>query len=115
MVGILKPSLHYYSRRVVTYEGNQPIGLVNLADRLVREARSGQPSLPVEQQPTLLVVIDQATASRPFWRGLEPQELDRAGLYRLWRIDRRQLAQRAHRLRAAGHAPDWQEPVPERY
>ena len=115
MVGILKPSLHYYSRRVVIYEGNRPLGLVNLADRLVREARPGQPSQPAERQPTLLVVIDQTTASLPFWRGLEPRELDRSGLYRLWRMDRRRLARRADRLRAAGHAPDWQEPVPERY
>ena len=46
MVGILKPSLHYYSRRVVIYEGNRPLGLVNLADRLVREVRPGQPSTP---------------------------------------------------------------------
>ncbi|MEB3172846.1 MAG: glycosyltransferase family 39 protein, partial [Cyanobacteriota bacterium] len=42
MVGILKPSLHYYSRRVVLYEGIEPADLSNLADRLSRERRRGQ-------------------------------------------------------------------------
>ena len=36
MVGILKPSLHYYARRVVIYEGIQPGGLRNLSDQIGR-------------------------------------------------------------------------------
>lgn len=115
MVGILKPSLHYYSRRVVIYEGNRAFGLVNLADRLRREVRPGQSNSPPDRQPTLVLVIDQTTASLPFWQGLQPQELDRSGLYRLWRIDRRRLEQRAARLRAAGETANWDQPVPERY
>ena len=43
MVGILKPSLHYYTEQVVIYEGVQPSGPANLADRLLREHRRGQP------------------------------------------------------------------------
>jgi 4-amino-4-deoxy-L-arabinose transferase-like glycosyltransferase len=115
MVGILKPSLHYYSRRVVTYEGNWRGGLVNLADRLRKEHRRGQmPSTP-ERMPTVLVVIDGRTARKPFWQDLAPEELDRAGLYRLWRLDRRRLEERAATLRAAGRDPTWQDPKPERY
>jgi 4-amino-4-deoxy-L-arabinose transferase-like glycosyltransferase len=115
MVGILKPSLHYYSRRVVIYEGNEPRGLVNLADRLRREARPGQWPAPPEGMPTVLVVIDRGTAALPFWRDLEPQTLARSGLYSLWRLERRELERRAGELRSAGERISWRDPVPERY
>ncbi|KEF42876.1 MAG: glycosyl transferase [Cyanobium sp. CACIAM 14] len=115
MVGILKPSLHYYSRRVVIYEGVGPEGPINLADRLRREHRPGQaPSTP-ERQPTVLVVIDGTTARTPFWRNLGATELDAAGVYRLWRLDRRRLEASADALRRQGFAPDWDRPRPERY
>ena len=115
MVGILKPSLHYYSHQLVFYEGIEPEGLVNLADRLRRESRPGQrPSTPA-QTPTVLVVIDRTTAASPFWQGLEPIQLSRAGPYRLWRLDRRRLERRAADLIAAGHHPNWLRPRPERY
>ncbi|MEB3317928.1 MAG: glycosyltransferase family 39 protein [Cyanobacteriota bacterium] len=115
MVGILKPSLHYYSRRVVLYEGIQPGALRNLSDRLRREQRRGQWPSPPERHPTVLVVIDQQTAQAPHWRDLDPVELDRAGLYRLWRLDRRRLEERAAQLAAAGVPLEWHRPVPERY
>ena len=115
MVGILKPSLHYYSRRVVTYEGVQPFGLVNLADRLSSERRRGQDPAPPRQQPTLLMVIDQGTAELPHWRGLGPEQLGAAGLYRLWRLDRTALEQRAAALRRTGVPLEWRDPRPERY
>jgi hypothetical protein len=114
MVGVLKPSLHYYSRRVVLYEGREPVGLVNLADRLRRERRAGQRPSTAEQTPTVLVVIDAGTAALAHWRGLAPQELARSGLYRLWRLDRSSLERRAARLGVA-LPPDWDRPRPERY
>lgn len=115
MVGVLKPSLHYYSRRVVIYEGIGVEGPLNLADRLRRERRAGQrPSTP-EDQPTVLVVIDQTTARAPFWRHLGASEIDSAGVYRLWRLDRRRLEDSVALLRQKGFAPDWQDPRPERY
>jgi 4-amino-4-deoxy-L-arabinose transferase-like glycosyltransferase len=115
MVGILKPSLHYYSRRVVIYEGIQPAALRNLSDRLRHERRRGQQPSPPGEQPTVLLVIDQQTAQAPHWRDLEPVELKRAGLYRLWRVDRRRLEERAAQLAAAGVPLEWRRPVPERY
>ncbi len=115
MVGILKPSLHYYSGRVVIYEGIEPEGLVNLADRLRQEDRPGQNPAPPEAIPTALVVIDRTTAASPFWQGLQPVELSRAGLYRLWRVERTRLERRAAELRAAGHPLTWTRPRPERY
>lgn len=115
MVGILKPSLHYYSRRLVIYEGVKPRGVVNLVDRLRYERRRGQTPTNIDQQPSVLVVIDQTTAAAPHWQGLKVQQLGRAGLYRLWRVDRRSLEQRAAELRDAGVELTWRAPVPERY
>jgi len=112
---VLKPSLHYYGRRVVLYEGIGVEGPLNLADRLRRERRAGQrPSTP-QEQPSVLVVIDQTTARAPFWRHLGASELARAGIYRLWRLDRRRLEEAVALLRQKGFTPDWQDPRPERY
>ena len=115
MVGILKPSLHYYSRRVVLYEGTPPEGPINLSDRLRRERRAGQLPSSATQQPTLLLVIDGATAALPHWRGLGTTELARSGLYRLWRVDRRRLEARAAELARGGLNSTWWRPRPERY
>ena len=115
MLGMLKPSLHYYGRRVVIYEGAEPHHLLNLVDRLSSESRPGQPATTLRQQPSVLVVIDSGTAAQHHWQGLEPQLLDRQGIYALWRLDRRRLEQRAVQLRSTGMAPDWRDPRPERY
>lgn len=115
MVGILKPSLHYYTRRVVLYEGVKPFGVVNLADRLTTETRAGQTPTSSGRQPTVLVVIDQGTAALPHWRDLGGQQLGSAGLYRLWRLDRVALERRAQALKQVGARVEWRDPRPERY
>jgi 4-amino-4-deoxy-L-arabinose transferase-like glycosyltransferase len=115
MVGILKPSLHYYSRRVVLYEGTPPEGPINLSDRLQRERRAGQLPSSAAQQPTVMLVIDAATAALPHWQGLGTTELARSGLYRLWRVDRRRLEARAAELTRGGLNSTWWRPRPERY
>lgn len=115
MVGMLKPSLHFYGRQVVIYEKEGPIGLINLEERLGEEHRDGQIPTPADGRSTLLLVIDASTASQPHWQGLQPELLDQAGIYRLWRLDRRRLSQRAGELRSQGLASDWRQPRPERY
>jgi len=115
MVGMLKPSLHFYGRQVVVYEEAGPRGLVNLSDRLAGERRQGQIPTPADGRGELLLVIDAATAAQPHWEGLEPERLDQAGIYRLWRLDRRRLEQRAAALRREGWQPNWRDPRPERY
>jgi 4-amino-4-deoxy-L-arabinose transferase-like glycosyltransferase len=115
MVGLMKPSLHFYSRRTVIYEGRSATALVNLADRLRREHRPGlQPSTPRER-PHLLVVMDGSTARRPYWQGLGGQVLARVEPYELWRLDRQDLEQRSGQLRSSGLDPSWSKPRPERY
>ena len=116
MVGILKPSLHYYTEQVVIYEGVQPSGPANLADRLLREHRRGQHPSPASAGASLLLVIDQRTALLPHWSGLVHQPLAAEGLYRLWRVQRTDLQRWVDTLRRRGlPAPDWQRPRPERY
>ena len=120
MVGVMKPSLHYYSRQVVLYEGAGPLGLINLNDRLAKEHRPGLAPTPTPpdatQQETVLVVIDQGTAQQVGWQMLPHQELAAHGIYRLWRVQRWQLARRAAQLAAASAlGPDWQKPRPERF
>jgi len=114
-VGVMKPSLHYYTRQVVLFEGIQPNGPVNLDDRLRRERRAGlTPSASADG--TLLLVIDRNTAALPHWRGLPHLPLDRRAIYALWRVRRADLQAHAAQLRAAGvPPPDWQQPRPERY
>jgi 4-amino-4-deoxy-L-arabinose transferase-like glycosyltransferase len=115
MVGWMKPSLHFYSRRTVLFEGRSPAALVNLADRLASESRPGLEPGPAGRHPTVLLVIDAITADRPHWRDREGRELDRAGPYRLWRLDRGWLEQRARWLRSQGRVPTWRQPRPERF
>jgi 4-amino-4-deoxy-L-arabinose transferase-like glycosyltransferase len=115
MLGMLKPSLHYYGRRVVIYEGAEPHNLVNLADRLRHESRPGQLASTPAQQPSVLVVIDSGTAAQPHWQGLKPQLLSSRGIYALWRLERSRLEQRAAQLQRQGVAADWRLPRPERY
>ena len=75
MVGILKPSLHFYTDQVVIYEGVQPNGPLNLNDRLLREQRRQQRPTPPTADASVLVVIDQRTAQLPHWQGLPHQHL----------------------------------------
>ncbi|WP_233128487.1 glycosyltransferase family 39 protein [Synechococcus sp. 8F6] len=115
MVGLLKPSLHYYSRQVVLYEGAEPADLVNLADRLAREHRPGLNPQPPAAGRSLLLVIDHGTAELPYWQQLNPQRLDARGPYALWRLERSSLERRAAALRRLGVVATWEEPRPERY
>ncbi|MCT0204435.1 glycosyltransferase family 39 protein [Synechococcus sp. CS-602] len=116
MVGVLKPSLHYYSRQVVLYEGLSASGLVNLSDRLDNETRRGQRPAAATSSPTVLVVIDASTSQLPYWQNLGATPLASNGIYRLWRVERARLDQEAERLQAAGKARiSWRDPRPERY
>ena len=116
MVGILKPSLHYYARQVVLFEGVQPNGPINLSDRLARDKRPGLDPAPPRRGATLLLVIDQGTARLAHWRDLPHEALAQHGLYGLWRVSRADLQAHAAGLRKQGAAPaDWQRPRPERY
>ena len=58
MIGIRKPSLHYYSRQIVFYEPNTEEGLINLSERLINDTRENYEDQPDYEYKSLLVVID---------------------------------------------------------
>jgi 4-amino-4-deoxy-L-arabinose transferase-like glycosyltransferase len=115
MVGLIKPSLHFYSQSTVLFEGRSPHALVNLADRLRSESRPGLRPSSADRQPTLLLVIDSITANKDHWRNMKGRELAHAGPYRLWRLDRLWLEQRARLLQNQGINPSWRRPRPEMF
>lgn len=115
MVGMRKPSLHFYSRSTVLFEGRSATALVNLADRLQQEHRPGLHPSAAEEQPSVLVIIDNTTASEPHWQGWRGREWGAAGAYRLWRVDRRWLEERARQRQAEGQRANWRDPRPERF
>ena len=73
MVGINKPSLHYYSRLVVLYVGRPASGLIDLAEQLPPTG-------------TALLVIDTTTALEPYWRPMPHQRLAADGVLSLIHI-----------------------------
>ena len=118
MVGAMKPSLHFYTRQVILYEGQSDGALVNIADRLAHEQRRGWRGYPLGgpgASSTVLVLIDRGTAQRDHWSDLQPERLGRIGIYDVWRLDRSRLEQRARTLQEEGVEADWREPRPERY
>ena len=128
MVGINKPSVHFYTGQVVLYEGNTPRNLVNLTDRLGFEERQGWSGELIEKRNlldflfarektnvTALMLIDEKTSELRHWKDLTPDVLGTFGIYKVWRIDRRRLESRANQLINDGHKPNWKLPKPERF
>ncbi len=118
MVGVMKPSLHFYTGKVVIYEGRSPQALVNLEDRIRNERRDESPpkiSFSKKDIKTILMVIDKKTSEMSYWVGLRHEVLGEIGIYRIWRVELESLSARANKLKAAGTSPDWMNPRPERY
>ena len=118
MVGAAKPSMHFYTKQIVVYEGRSTGALVNLADRLRFEERRGWKGRPIfgsKGSKTALLVIDKSTTERPHWKGLSYKPLGEFGIYKVWRLDRRSLEKRANQLINKGFQPTWRIPRPERF
>ncbi|WP_320667227.1 glycosyltransferase family 39 protein [Prochlorococcus sp. MIT 1307] len=116
MVGVSKPSIHFYTKQVILYEGNTARNLVNLTDRLGIEKRLGWSGKLIDRTKrnnTALVVIDNKTSQLPHWRGLDPVLLGQFGIYKVWRLNRRILERRAIELIVGGVKPNWRLPKPE--
>jgi len=67
MIGIRKPSLHYYARQIVFYEPNTEEGLINLSERLNTDRRENYADQPDYEYKSLLVVIDEYSTRRQQW------------------------------------------------
>ncbi len=115
MIGIRKPSLHYYSRQIVYYESNTKEGLVNLSDRLNNDKRNNYEDKPNYEYKSLLVVIDKYSSREEHWSNINHQKLGEYGIYNLWRIQRSDLNKYSEFLVKKGYTSDWENRKVEKF
>ena len=119
MVGIKKPSVHFYTNSIILYESNTINNVVNLSERLELEKRIGWQGSKIGKltgAESVLVLIDNDTSKLFHWKILDPIELGRFGVYNLWRVDRSKLNEIANTLKRDFKAvSDWKKYNPERY
>jgi 4-amino-4-deoxy-L-arabinose transferase-like glycosyltransferase len=115
MVGIRKPSLHFYSRQIVFYEPNTKEGLINLSDRLNNDRRNNYDDKPDYEYKSLLVVIDDYSSRKKHWSNINHQKLGEYGIYNLWRINKIDLKKYTEYLVKSGYKSDWKDRKVEKF
>jgi len=115
MIGIRKPSLHYYSRQIVFYEPNTEEGLINLSDRLNTDLRENYEDKPDYEYKSFLVVIDEYSSRRRHWSKINHQKLGKFGIYNLWRIQKIDLNKYSKFLMRSGYKTDWEKRKVEKF
>jgi len=109
MIGIRKPSLHYYSRQIVFYEPNTEEGLIKLSERLNTDRRENYEDQPDYDYKSLLVVIDEYSTRRKQWSKINHQKLGEYGIYNLWRIQKSDLNRYSEFLVNSGYKSNWRD------
>ena len=107
MIGIRKPSLHFYSKQIVFYESSSPTGLVNLSERFNLAKRSNELDQPNYESDSFLVVIDKYSKKEKHWTNINSQKLGNYGIYSLLRIKRNDLNIYAKNFKTGGVEPTW--------
>ena len=115
MIGIRKPSLHFYSRQIVFYEPNTEEGLINLSDRLINDTRQNYEDQPDYEYKSLLVVIDEYSTRGKQWSKINHQKLGKFGIYNLWRIQKSDLNNYSKILVNSGYKSDWRNRKVEKF
>ena len=115
MIGIRKPSLHYYSRQIVFYEPNTEEGLINLSERLNTDRRENYEDQPDYEYKSLLVVIDEYSTRQQQWSKINHQKLGKFGIYNLWRIQKSDLNKYSRFLVKSGYKSDWKNRKVEKF
>ena len=119
MVGIMKPTVHFYTNSIILYESNKINNVVNLSERLEHDKRIGWKGNSIGDLPgsdSVLVLIDNDTSKLNHWKILDPVELGKFGIYNLWRVDRLILNEVANTFkRELNVESDWKKYNPERY
>ncbi len=115
MIGIRKPSLHYYSRQIVFYEPNTEEGLINLSERLKTDRRENYEDQPDYEYKSLLIVIDEYSSRRQQWSKINHQKLGKFGIYNLWRIQKSDLNKYSRFLVKSGYKSDWKNRKVEKF
>jgi len=115
MIGIRKPSLHYYSRQIVFYEPSTEEGLINLSERLNTDRRENYEDQPDYEYKSLLVVIDEYSSRRHQWSKMNHQKLGKFGIYNLWRIQKSDLVNVSKSLVDNGYKSNWKNIKVEKF
>ncbi len=115
MIGIRKPSLHYYSRQIVFFEPNTKEGLINLSERLKNDRRENYEDQPDYEQKSFLVVIDEYSSSEKHWSNINHQKLGEYGIYNLWRIQKNDLNKYSELLVNKGYKSTWRTRKVEKF
>jgi hypothetical protein len=115
MIGIRKPSLHYYSRQIVFYEPSSRAGLMNLSERLNFDRRKNYLDTPNYEYKSLLVVIDEYSTLEEHWSNIEHQKLGKYGIYNLWRIKKSDLNKYSNEFFNKGYRSNWRSRVVEKF
>ena len=115
MIGIRKPSLHFYSQQIVFYESNSRIGIINLSERFEKDKRNNLADNPNYDSESFLVVIDRYSFSKEHWKNIKRQELGVYGIYSLIRVNRIDLNKYASNFQKEGLKSDWNVEKFERF
>jgi len=115
MVGIRKPSLHFYTEQIVFYESNSRIGIINLSERFEKDKRINLIDNPNYDSESFLVVIDKYSFDKAHWKNIKRQELGVYGIYNLIRVDRMELKKYASNYQKEGIRSDWNKEKFEKF
>ena len=115
MIGIRKPSLHFYSKQIVFYESSSASGLVNLSERFNFGKRSNKLDQPNYQSDSFLVVIDKYSKEEKHWNEINSQKLGTYGIYSLFRIKRSDLNFSAKKFKELGIKSTWKSEKYEKF
>ena len=115
MIGIRKPSLHFYSKQIVFYESRNAEGVINLSERLTFDRRINFQDKPNYDNESFLVVIDKYSSSEEHWSNISHQKLGVHGIYNLWRIKKSDLNAQATYLINNGFEANWRNKKVEKF
>ena len=115
MVGIRKPSLHFYTKQIVFYESSAAEGLLNLLERFKFDKRINFQDKPNYDNEYFLVVIDKYSSREEHWSNINHQKLGAHGIYNLWRIKKSDLNAKAIDLLNNGFQANWRNKEVEKF
>ena len=115
MIGIRKPSLHFYSKQIVFYESSAAEGVINLFERLNFDRRINFQDKPNYDNEYFLVVIDKYSSRKEHWSNINHEKLGSYGIYYLWRIKKSDLNAQAIKLLNNGFEANWRNKQVEKF
>ena len=115
MVGIRKPSLHFYTNQIVFYESESPVGVINLFERFENDKRNNFLDQPNYNSDSFLMVIDRYSFNESPWKNIKREELGIFGIYNLIRVNRIELKRYALNYQKKGLRSNWNEKKFEKF